>query len=88
MNGTGSDFEDLSFLDALPGHAAVCDLIYAPAQTSFLKYANTRGLKTMNGLGMLIWQGFFSFEKWFHILPGQRDYDAVEQELTRLLGQK
>ncbi|WP_066683889.1 shikimate dehydrogenase family protein [Christensenella intestinihominis] len=88
MSGTGSDFEDLSFLERLPSRAAVCDLIYSPAQTALLRSAQARGLKTMNGLGMLIWQAFFSFEKWFRILPDQTDYDAAAQELTRLLGQK
>lgn len=83
MHGTGQDFEDLSFLDSLPVRAAVCDLIYSPAQTSFLQYAANRGLITMNGLGMLIWQAFFSFEKWFGILPDRGDYQAVEAALLK-----
>lgn len=88
MNGTGHDFEDLSFLKLLPSHATVCDLIYSPEQTLFLKYAGRNGLKTMNGLGMLIWQAFFSFEKWFRILPDQDDYNAVAAEIIRILRQR
>lgn len=88
MSGTGHDFEDLSFLRLLPSHATVCDLIYSPEQTLFLKYADMICLKTMNGLGMLIWQAFFSFEKWFQILPDKDDYNAVSTEITRILRQR
>ena len=37
MTGTNSQFRDLSFLDELPGHAAVFDLIYSPAETELLR---------------------------------------------------
>lgn len=60
MTGVQGDFEDLSFLD--DSHAFVADLIYNPWQTGFLKYAEERGLKTMNGLSMLICQGLLSFQ--------------------------
>ncbi|MBF0329072.1 MAG: shikimate dehydrogenase [Nitrospirae bacterium] len=40
----------------------VCDLIYK--QTSFLKEASKAGCVTMNGLGMLLWQGAAAFEIW------------------------
>ena len=36
MEGTGRDFADLSFVDALPPGAAVCDAIYAPEETALL----------------------------------------------------
>lgn len=85
MSGTENDFEDLSFLEQLPRHAAVCDLIYSPAQTTLLKSAASLGLETMNGLGMLIWQAFYAFEKWFGILPGQEDYAEVKKALLRHL---
>ena len=53
---------DLSFLDELPGHAAVFDLIYSPAETELLRQARLRGLKAANGLGMLIYQAVFALE--------------------------
>lgn len=40
------------------------DLIYRPAQTSFLKAAARKGQKTLNGLGMLVYQGAKSFQIW------------------------
>lgn len=56
MAGTGSQFEDLSFLEALPRGAVVCDAIYAPAQTELLRQAVKLGHPTMNGMGMLLHQ--------------------------------
>jgi shikimate dehydrogenase len=43
---------------------AVVDLIYNPAQTKLLKAAKKKGIKTMNGLSMLLHQGALSFELW------------------------
>ena len=40
----------------------VCDLIYG--DTRFLREASKRGCTTLNGLGMLLWQGVFAFELW------------------------
>ena len=88
MSGTDCDFRSLDFLGLLPGRAAVCDLIYSPAQTSLLKAASARGLKTMNGLGMLIWQAFYSFEKWFGVMPSEADYAAVSSKITEALASR
>lgn len=60
MSGTGMDFEDLSFLD--DSRALICDLIYNPWETRFLKHAASLGLRTMNGMDMLIYQGLLAFE--------------------------
>jgi len=40
------------------------DLIYYPDPTPFLKAARSKGHKTVNGLGMLVWQGARAFEIW------------------------
>jgi len=40
------------------------DLIYNPERTRFLKIAGRRGHKTLNGLGMLFYQGVRAFECW------------------------
>ncbi|MBI5788097.1 MAG: shikimate dehydrogenase [Candidatus Schekmanbacteria bacterium] len=42
----------------------VCDVIYHPAKTKLLAAAEKRGAKTMNGLGMLLYQGTLAFEIW------------------------
>jgi shikimate dehydrogenase len=62
MQGVDADFEDFSFLDALPSSAPVCDVIYRPLQTRLLKEADKRGHHTMNGLGMLIHQAILALE--------------------------
>lgn len=81
MQGTGSDFADLGFVDMLPSHAMVCDLIYAPAQTRLLQRASATGHATLNGLPMLVWQAFYAFEKFFGILPTEADFSAIKKVL-------
>lgn len=62
MTQVGSRFADFSFLDALAKNAPVCDLIYSPPETEFLRYAREHGHETVNGLGMLIYQALFALE--------------------------
>ena len=62
MAGTGGDFADLSFVDALPKTAAVCDAIYAPPETALLRRARRGGYPAMNGLGMLVWQAILALK--------------------------
>ncbi len=40
------------------------DLIYNPAMTPFLKVAKKKGHRTLNGLGMLLYQGVRALELW------------------------
>ena len=46
---------------------AVCDLIYK--ETPFLCAASAAGCVTLNGLGMLLWQGVLAFEIWTGVRP-------------------
>ncbi len=48
----------------LPSHLVVSDLIYQPPETPLLKEARARGCRTLNGLGMLLYQGVRAFELW------------------------
>lgn len=50
-------------------HTVVCDIIYNPPLTGFLKGARKRGLKTIDGTGMLVHQGAISFKLWTGISP-------------------
>ncbi len=63
----------------LPSHAVVADLVYVPLQTPLLAAAQARGLKTADGLGMLLHQAVRGFELWF----GQRP--QVTSELRALV---
>lgn len=56
------EFETLAFLDALPGGAPVCDLIYHPLETALLKRAKELGHPAMNGLPLLIHQAILALE--------------------------
>ncbi len=42
--------------------AGVVDMIYNPAETLLLRQCRQMGAKTMNGLGMLIYQGILAYE--------------------------
>lgn len=48
--------------DFLNERTAAADMIYNPDETLFLKEAKKRGAKTLNGLGMLIYQGIIAYE--------------------------
>jgi len=48
----------------LPEHSLVYDIIYRPRKTKLLEYAEKRGLKTLDGLEMLVLQGAKAFELW------------------------
>jgi shikimate dehydrogenase len=63
----------------LPSQAIVADLVYVPLETELLKAARARGLKTADGLGMLLHQAVRGFELWF----GQRP--TVTPELRALV---
>jgi shikimate dehydrogenase len=56
-------------LDALPAGAAVFDMVYKPLDTDLLRRARARGLKTLDGLGMLMHQAAPSFEAFFGMAP-------------------
>ncbi len=42
----------------------VCDVIPNPPDTPFLKRARDQGAKTLDGLGMLVYQGAIAFKMW------------------------
>ena len=68
----------------LPPHAVVADLVYVPLDTPLLAAARARGLKTADGLGMLLHQAVRGFELWFgrrpEVTPELRA--LVEADLT------
>ncbi len=66
-------------IDRLPPDAVVADLVYVPLETKLLAAARARGLKTADGLGMLLHQAVRGFELWF----GQRP--LVTSELRALV---
>ena len=65
---TGKADLDLD-LSALPGHAVVTDAVYVPLETRLLAAARARGLRAVDGLGMLLHQAVPGFERWFGRRP-------------------
>ena len=53
----------------LPEAAVVADLVYVPLVTPLLAVARARGLRTADGLGMLLHQAVRGFELWFGRRP-------------------
>jgi shikimate dehydrogenase len=72
VNTTSLGMHDQPALDVdvnlLSSRAIVADLVYVPLETALLKAARARGLRTADGLGMLLHQAVRGFELWF----GQR----------------
>jgi shikimate dehydrogenase len=66
-------------LDPAPSNCLVNDIVYVPLQTPLLKRSASRGLRTVDGLGMLLHQAVPGFEKWFGVRP------EVTDELRRLV---
>lgn len=69
----------------LPQVAVVADLVYIPLVTPLLAAAMARGLKTADGLGMLLHQAVRGFELWFGRRPevSAELRALVEADLTK-----
>ncbi|UJW84333.1 shikimate dehydrogenase [Devosia sp. SL43] len=66
MHGSRFDWLDLSLLDK---GTLVTDIVYAPLETPLLADAKAAGLRTVDGLGMLLHQAVPGFEAWFGVRP-------------------
>lgn len=64
----GGAVPDIPFANMAPG-AIVNDLVYIPLETPIISQAKAAGLCTVDGLGMLLHQAVFGFERWFGIKP-------------------
>ena len=56
-------------IEALPGDAAVFDLVYRANETAWVRAARDAGHRAADGEGMLVEQGALSFQRWFGIEP-------------------
>ena len=54
-------FTGLDFLQAMPPHAVVYDLVYHPRRTALLEAAARQGLRTVGGIDLLIRQAVRAF---------------------------
>ena len=60
-------------LDALHPGQLVTDIVYAPQRTRLLEEAAAAGCRTVDGLGMLLYQAVPGFERWFGVKPEVTD---------------
>lgn len=74
--GMGDDPPALEFADGAKS-LTVVDLVYTPLETRLLAAARARGLRTVDGLGMLLHQARPGFKAWFGTTP------AVDEDLRR-----
>ncbi len=61
----------------------VCDAVINPPDTLFLQAARKRGLRVLDGLGMLVYQGAIGFEMWTGLKAPER---AMMEGLRKGLG--
>jgi shikimate dehydrogenase len=66
-------------LDQARSDLFVCDVIPNPPDTRLMQLARSRGLRTLDGLSMLVYQGTIGFELW----TGQAAPEAVMKEALR-----
>jgi len=61
----------------------ICDLVYNPPVTKFMKNARIAGgVKVINGIGMLLYQGVLAFEYWTGV---QAPVEIMRKSLLELL---
>ncbi len=70
INATGVGMKPLEGITYIPDTSffrpelVVLDIVYAPRETALLKLAKSAGCRTLNGLGMMLFQGAAAFEMW------------------------
>ena len=81
MLGRSADMMPLesAAIQTIPKHAVVYDVIYNPKKTLLLKESEKSGLRTINGLDMLIYQAVSAQEIWFGRTP-----DFAEMKIAAL----
>jgi shikimate dehydrogenase len=71
----------------LPQRAVVADAVYVPLRTPLIEAAGARGLRTVEGLGMLLHQAAPAFARWFGreptVTPGLRALVEAEVSAAR-----
>lgn len=73
MSGHGDAGEFPLDLSTAQKSAVATDIVYIPLKTPFLAKAESAGLKTVDGLGMLLHQAVPGFERWFGKRPQVTD---------------
>ena len=63
-----------------PEGMMAADMIYQPFESPFLKLAASQGIETVNGLGMLLYQGAEAFKLWTgKTMPSQEIWQKLDE---------
>ncbi|MFY4774849.1 shikimate dehydrogenase [Metabacillus sp. RGM 3146] len=69
-------------LENIKSSAIVTDIIYNPIKTAFLKEAEEKGCKILDGTGMFVHQAALAFEHWTGLFPDVKEmHDIVMKKL-------
>ncbi len=83
MEGGGSEGQSPCDFANAAEHALAVDIVYKPEVTPFLRAAKARGLRTLGGLPMLIYQGALAFELWTGLAaPVDVMFEAARKQLA------
>lgn len=80
LKGAGS--LEMDFTDFHPD-CIISDIVYVPLETPLIREARRHGLRTVDGLGMLLHQAVPGFEKWFGVRPEVTDelYEKIAADI-------
>jgi shikimate dehydrogenase len=70
-------------LDPIRPGLLVCDVIPNPPKTAFLRATAARGARTLDGLGMLVYQGAIAFQMWTGVDPS---IEVMRRSLEEVFG--
>lgn len=75
-----NDCPDIDF-DTISSNMTVCDVVFNPVMSEFLKRSSAKGAKIITGIGMLVQQGALNFTLWTgKEAPVQVMYDTLAKE--------
>ncbi len=83
--GLYPDVDTMPAVDLRGAHPGilVCDVVFNPPETRLIRAARERGVRVLDGLAMLVYQGVIGFELW----TGRKAPEAVmKQALRQALG--
>lgn len=79
---TPNEQQSILSLNQVKQEAVVCDIVYRPMETAFLKEAKKHGAHVLYGHGMLLYQAALSYEIWTSsVLKADLLLDKFEQQL-------
>lgn len=82
--GENKDMCPLLDFSTINENTAVVDMIYNPSETVLLKRAKENGAKTLNGLGMLIFQGILAYRLFTGIDIPDSIYDDILEGVFKI----